>query len=183
MPFLPQSVDPAKLVEVGGEDADTWSLLRPLVYRGSTDTWTVPAGFRTDFASVPRALVWLAPRFGTFTPAAILHDWLCEDGIEQGVHPVDVDGVFRRVMRELGVPVLLRWLMWCGVRWGALETPRRRRGWWRTAPLVLAISVLAAPLVVPPGLVILVALHVYAAVESAAHAVAGTGRPRLTHRT
>ncbi|WP_324278231.1 hypothetical protein [Blastococcus brunescens] len=50
-------------------------------------------------------------------------------------------------MREAGVPVLRRWLMWAGVRWGALTSERRRSGWLMSAPGVLAITLLAAPLV------------------------------------
>ena len=79
--------------------------------------------------------------------------------------PRDADGIFRRSMRELGVPVVRRWMMWTGVRWGALANPRGRRGWVLSAPAVLAVSVLAAPVVVPPGLVILWALWVYGRVE------------------
>ncbi|MCZ2815104.1 DUF1353 domain-containing protein [Modestobacter sp. VKM Ac-2984] len=146
----------------------SWEVLAPLVYRGDRDTFVVPSGFRTDFASVPRVVVWLFPRSGRYTPAAVLHDWLTDVGVPTGVLSArDADGVFRRVMRELGVPPLRRWLMWCGVRWGALANPVRRAGWWLDAPRVLALSVVAAPFVVPPAAVIAVALTVYRAAESA----------------
>ena len=153
-------------ITVRRRDDDTWLVVEPLVYRGREDVFRVPAGFPTDFASVPRVVVWLVPRFGRYTPAAILHDWLVSEGLDAGVVSArDADGIFRRVMRELGVPVVRRWLMWAGVRWGALTDPRRRRGWVLSAPAVLAISVLAAPVVVPPGLLILLALAVYGFVE------------------
>jgi hypothetical protein len=149
-----------------------WEVLRPLVYRGQRDTFVVPAGFRTDFASVPRVVVWLIPRFGRYTLGAVLHDWLVTDGITTGaVSSRDADGLFRRVLREEGVPPVRRWLMWCGVRWGALVTADRRPGWWRDAPRVLALSVLAAPVVVPPALMITAALAVYTVVESAVTAL------------
>jgi uncharacterized protein DUF1353 len=155
-----------------------WEVVEPQVYHGARDTFVVPAGFRTDFASVPRVVVWLIPRFGHYTLAAVLHDWLVTAGIAGGVvSPRDADGLFRRVLRELGVPPLRRWLMWCGVRWGALVNPARRSGWWRDAPRVLVLSVVAAPIVVPPALVITAALTVYAIAESAVVAVVpGTGR-------
>jgi Protein of unknown function (DUF1353) len=147
-------------------DAQTWAVVDPLVYRGNRDRFVVPAGFRTDFATVPRLVVWLVPRFGAYTLAAILHDWLCTEGIRSGaVTSREADGLFRRVMRESGVPVLRRWLMWCGVRWGALVDPLRRSGWPVSAPGVLAISVLAAPLVVPPAVVIAPGLLVFALAE------------------
>ena len=88
---------------------------------GPVARFVVPAGFRTDFASVPRVVTWLVPRFGAYTLAAILHDWLVTEGLRTGVVTSrQADGIFRRVMRESGVPVLRRWLMWAGVRWGAL---------------------------------------------------------------
>ena len=147
-------------------DASFWELVDPLVYRGNRDRFVVPAGFRTDFASVPRLVTWLIPRYGAYTLAAILHDWLADEGIHSGaVTAREADGIFRRVMRESGVPVLRRWIMWAGVRWGALTEPHRREGWLVSAPGVLAITVLAAPLVGPPTVVIAPGLVVYAAAE------------------
>ena len=160
MPFEPGSLTVRRV------DASTWALVDALVYRGRRDRFVVPAGFRTDFATVPRPVTWLVPRFGAYTLAAILHDWLITEGLRTGlVTSRDADGIFRRVMRESGVPVLRRWLMWTGVRWGALTDERRRRGWLISAPGVLVLSVLAAPLVLPPGLAILPALAVYSAAE------------------
>jgi uncharacterized protein DUF1353 len=157
-----------------------WEVLEPLVYHGNRDTFVVPAGFLTDFASVPRVVVWLFPRVGRYTLAAVLHDWLTSVGLQTGViDSRDADGVFRRVMAELQVPPVRRWLMWAGVRWGALVTPLRRPGWLRDAPRVLVLSVLAAPIVVPPALVISVALGVYTAVEAVVTAlVPGADRSR-----
>ena len=147
-------------------DANTWSLVDALVYQGRSDRFVVPAGFRTDFATVPRVVTWLVPRFGAYTLAAILHDWLVTAGIRTGVVSArEADGLFRRVMRESGVPVLRRWMMWAGVRWGALTDERRRSGWLNSAPGVLAISVLAAPLVVPPAVAIVPGLVVYGLAE------------------
>jgi hypothetical protein len=160
MPFLDEDVMVRRL------DAERWVLVRSVVYRGNVDTFTVPEGFVTDFASVPRVAVWLIPRFGRYTPAAILHDWLCGPGVRDGlISSVDADGVFRRVMRELDVPTVQRWLMWAGVRWSALTQPHRRPGWWSTAPAVLPISVAALPLVAPAGIAILFGLALYTLVE------------------
>ena len=156
---------------------DTWSVVEPLTYRGSRDVFVVPAGFRTDFASVPRVVVWLFPRFGRYTLAAVLHDWLVTVGIPTGaVSSRDADGLFRRVMAELGVPPLRRWLMWCGVRWGALLNPARRAGWWRDAPRVLALSVAAAPLVLPASVVVTASLWLYTGVEAVVTRATGEDR-------
>lgn len=93
--------------------ARAWELLEPVVYQGDRQRFTVPAGFRTDFASVPRVFVWLLPRYGVFTRAAILHDHLVRSGV---VGRSDADGLFRRAMRELGVSFVRRWMMWAAVR-------------------------------------------------------------------
>jgi hypothetical protein len=149
-----------------------WEVVEPLAYRGRWDTFVIPAGFLTDFASVPRLVVWLIPRFGRYTMAAVLHDWLVTTGLATGVvSSRDADGLFRRVLRELDVPPVRRWLMWTGVRWGALVSPLRRPGWWLDARRVLALSVLAAPVVVPPAAVVAGALAVYTVVETAVTAV------------
>ncbi|MEU8901663.1 DUF1353 domain-containing protein [Nocardia sp. NPDC048505] len=94
-------------------DAKFWKLTEPVVYQGDSQVFTVPAGFRTDFASVPRALVWLIPRYGAYTRAAILHDYLIHS---DEVSTADADGLFRRALRELGVSLPRRWMMWAAVR-------------------------------------------------------------------
>ncbi|BCK56962.1 DUF1353 domain-containing protein [Nocardia wallacei] len=97
-------------------DAESWCVREPIEYRGDRETFVVPAGFRTDFASVPRALVWLIPRYGAFTKAAILHDYLSRAA---EVSRADADGLFRRALHEQGVSVPQRWMMWAAVRLGS----------------------------------------------------------------
>jgi hypothetical protein len=130
-------------------------LLEALNYQGERDLFKVPAGFVTDFASVPGLFTWLVPRYGRFTKAAILHDFLCDEAKEGRFIRSQADGIFRRVMRELGVGFIRRWVMWAAVRlgsgWGVFQPslwqscsssssrrPRRRSGlprrwlsWWR----------------------------------------------------
>ena len=160
-----------------------WMLLRAMTYEGQRDKFRIPAGYKTDFASVPKILQWFAPSTGPYTQAAVLHDYLCDSLNEWGyvilpnrydVYPLtldgviasrDVDGLFRRVMREEGVPLALRWFMWTGVRWGALFNRRRRPGIGKDMPLVLLWSLLALPIVLPALLVILAGLGIYYAVE------------------
>ena len=174
MPFEPGSLTVRRV------DAERWELVDELVYLGSWERFVVPAGFRTDFATVPRVVTWLVPRFGAYTLAAILHDWLITDGLRaEVVTSRQADGIFRRVMRESGVPVLRRWLMWAGVRWGALAEGHRRAGWLFSAPGVLAVSAAAAPLVLPPALLIAPALVVYAVAERLVGLVAPTRPERL----
>lgn len=149
-----------------------WRTTFPLIYYGERDTFRVPTGYVTDFASVPRMLQWFAPSTGKYTLAAVLHDYLCDSLNNRGylhapnrpagelpeyVTSRDVDGLFRRVMREQGVPVALRWFMWTGVRWGALFNRRRRPGVLRDLPLMLVLSLLALPLVLPATVCIWIA--------------------------
>src|SRR5688500_15722299 len=65
-------------------DDTNWELLMPLTYQGNRDTFVVPVGQRTDFASVPRIFVWFLPRYGKYTKAAILHDYLWRELALQG---------------------------------------------------------------------------------------------------
>lgn len=94
-------------------DKDTWELVDTVEYIADAEHFIVPEGFKTDFATVPQMLTWFIPRYGLYTKSAILHDYLLK---RSDVSAADADGVFRRSMRELGVPFLRRWLMWAAVR-------------------------------------------------------------------
>ena len=149
MPFDP----PAAPIAVARVDDTTWRLLSPITYYGSSEAWSVPSGFLTDFASAPRVTAWLVPRTGAYTAAAVVHDWLCSVAVVEGwISPSDADGVFRRILGEQGVRPVLRWCMWSGVRWGALLNRTRRPGWWHDAPKVILVSLVAAPLLLPAGI-------------------------------
>jgi len=74
---------------------------------------TVPAGFETDYASVPR-LAWpLFPPRGPWSKAAVIHDYLCSNDVCS--RPL-ADAIFREIMRELGVPRWRRAVMYVAVR-------------------------------------------------------------------
>lgn len=100
-----------------------WEVVEPLVYRGNTETFIVPSGFVTDFASVPRLLWNLVPPYGRYTKAAVLHDYFY---ITQAISRKDADGLFLRTMKELGVSRPLRKVMWAAVRLGGRFVWKRR---------------------------------------------------------
>ena len=104
--------------------------MRALTYEGQEQLpFAVYRGMETDFASVPRVFVWLLPRYGAYTKAAMVHDLLWREYACKGrMSYRDADGVFRRALRELEVPFLRRWMMWTAVRWGALVKPGGRQG-------------------------------------------------------
>jgi hypothetical protein len=149
MPFV------TKDIEVRVVDDTTWELLKDVVYKDHDIEYRVPVGYHTDFASVPRATSWLYPRTGSYSAAAIIHDWLITDMLPTGyIDSVHVDRVFRLAMKELGVPIARRWVMWAGVRLGAIGNSRRRAGSLRTLPLVLLVLILSSPVVLPPSLLV-----------------------------
>jgi len=162
------------------EDRDPkfWFLEQELVCQGEQDQFRVERAFRTDFASVPRMFVWFLPRYGRYTRAAILHDSLWDQAKLGAIAWRDADALFRRVMRELGVPLLRRWIMWAAVRWGALAHLGKGSGtgWWRDAPLVLMCTLLALPIVLPPAVLIVAALAVFFVYELIAWLALALGR-------
>lgn len=67
-----------QLEDISHDGRGTWRLLQPLSYQSDVArrVITSPAGFVTDFASVPRVpfAYWIAG--DTAHPAAVIHDWL-----------------------------------------------------------------------------------------------------------
>jgi hypothetical protein len=152
-------------VEVRQDGEETWETLSDLKYQAREETLTAPAGQETDFASVPRLFVWFLPRYGSYTKAAILHDFLCRQRVGDGLSRSDADGIFRQAMRTLDVPYLRRWIMWAAVRLGALTTAEGRKHWLRASWGVFPIALLALPVVLPPAVVIVVALLLFFGIE------------------
>nr|WP_070960936.1 DUF1353 domain-containing protein [Hyphomonas sp. Mor2] len=74
----------------------------------------VPEGYVTDFASIPGALRVFVSPFGRHAKAAVLHDWLYAVGEPKKKRFADI--LFRRAMKELGVPFFSRSFMFLAVR-------------------------------------------------------------------
>jgi len=149
----------------GLQDPKDWVVVKELIYHARLRDFVVEPGMHTDFASVPRAFVWFLPRYGRYTKAAIVHDHLWREEVPRTISRIEADGIFRQAMRELDVPFLRRWMMWGAVRLGALATKDGRHGWWREAPRVLLVAVLALPFLLPPAILVMVALAVFWAIE------------------
>lgn len=120
MPFVEE-----EFIDIRQTGDTTFAVVAPFLYSGKHESFTVPAGQDTDFATVPSGITWLIPRYGRWTKAAILHDYLWRTGV---VTKRDADGIFRRALRELGVPVYKRWLMWTAVRVTSILLHRGLRG-------------------------------------------------------
>ena len=78
---------------------------------------TVPAGFNTDFASVPRIFWVVIPPAGSYSLAAIVHDYLYR-AQPDGWTRKRADHCFKTIMAELGVPWWKRSVMFRAVRIG-----------------------------------------------------------------
>jgi len=89
-------------------------LTRPFVVRTrSGRIIEVPAGFKTDFASVPRLFWRIIPPWGAYSPAAVVHDYLYTTGL---VSRAEADRIFHELMKRLGVSVWMRNSMYWAVR-------------------------------------------------------------------
>lgn len=86
----------------------------------------VPAGFTTDFASVPQIFWNFEPPLGDAGKAAVVHDYLYSTrGLGGRLSRAQADGIFREALRTLGVPAWKRTLLWAAVRLGGAS------GWGR----------------------------------------------------
>jgi len=174
VPFLSQ-------VAIRRVGVNRWQLLEPLCFRDPVTgrTYTAPAGFITDFATVPRITQWAVPRTGMWDEPAVIHDLGCEAVREaweqerenrrredwlQAPLPVrqpwadarGVDQLWRRMLRDGGLDPVSALVLWAAVRWGALGSRYRWAGWWRDLPVLLPITALLLSLVL--ALVLLVAV-------------------------
>jgi hypothetical protein len=110
-----------------GKDDGQWQLISDLIYQSDVAemTFTVPKGFVTNFASVPRIPIVYELAGDTASNAATVHDFL------YSTHPVSramADAVLREASDVTAVPDWRRQLMWAGVRmfgwlyWGTAAT-------------------------------------------------------------
>jgi len=98
-------------------DGTTWVIMRDFGYEvgaeGSGDRIDVAIGFQTDFATVPRPLWIVLPKWGRYGNAAVIHDWLYW---KQDRPRPAVDGIFFEAMGVLGVGAATRHSLYWGVR-------------------------------------------------------------------
>ena len=110
-------------------DGHTWYLRQEFGYdvgtEGSGETIDVPVGFLTDFASIPRPLWWLLPRWGKYGNAAVVHDfcyWMQQYSRRRA------DYIFLEAMRVLGVKKVAQIAIYVSVRlFGAFAWCRNRK--------------------------------------------------------
>lgn len=108
-----------------------WRTTRAITYHvgqlSSGWTITVPAGFETDGASVPRILWCLWPPFGgDYDEGAVLHDFLYRTQF-MCLARVIADAILIEAMQVCGTGAVTRWCIFLGVRAGGWVTYRKYR--------------------------------------------------------
>lgn len=98
-----------------------WEVQEPLRFQYQGATITVPKGFKTDFASVPRILWSVLPPIGTYTESAVLHDFLYYKGKYATVQHEQLtrekaDKIFLAAMLSQDVNKFTAYFMYGGVR-------------------------------------------------------------------
>lgn len=82
----------------------------------------VPAGFKTDLASIPFPLNRFLRRDGPWARAAVVHDYLYKQSVGLSAHNYPglnrslVDAVFKEAMVASGVNGVVAWVFWAFVR-------------------------------------------------------------------
>jgi hypothetical protein len=110
MPFL----TPLRTEQTG---PNRWRLIEPFVYQTKSGAFTtsiaVPAGFETDFATVPRIPVAGLVAGGAGEKAAVVHDWLYHT---KPCSRKETDQMFLDALTEEGEPWWRRYIMYAAVR-------------------------------------------------------------------
>ena len=101
-------------VKLIDEARNRWRVMQPLVFFSALfdHFFSVPAGFVTDFASVPRVPLVYMLAGDTARAAAVVHDYLYTGIVDREV----ADDVFLEAMAASGVPAWRRYPMYWAVR-------------------------------------------------------------------
>lgn len=104
---------------------EQWRLHEALSYYSPRTgrTYTVPAGFTCDFASIPRVPVaYVVFKTGRTHRAGVLHDYLCRHLL---VPRARADDIFHEALRSDGMNWIAAWIMWAAVRVYSITTQGR----------------------------------------------------------
>ena len=99
------------------QDSALLVLLRPFRYVSSAGTITVPVDFITDGASVPRIFWNILSPYGSYFPAALIHDFLYSKASDSyGFTRLQCDQIFKAAMYDIGIGWLKRETIYRAVR-------------------------------------------------------------------
>jgi len=119
-----------KLYTALKDDSDSvWIITEPLIYDSQMlkNTVEIPAGFNTDFASVPRVPIIYSLWGDRAHREATLHDYLYRIDAEPILERALCDKVFREAMAATGKPWYIRHFMYAGVRIGGRGAFMKRK--------------------------------------------------------
>lgn len=116
-----RALEPDELRRARSE-AQLWELLEPLTYQRGNVTITVPVGFTSDFASIPRFAKWYVDDDEPdIVRAAVVHDFiysrrglLASRGLSRG----DADAILKDAMLSSGASETKAFIVWAAVRLG-----------------------------------------------------------------
>jgi hypothetical protein len=98
----------------------SWQIIEPFYFyfdeKDKSNGVVVPAGFITDFASVPRILWSIYPPTGRYSKATVIHDYLYSAGKSMGYDRKFCDKMLLNGMEALDVGFFVRLPMYIGVR-------------------------------------------------------------------
>ena len=134
--------------DASADGRGTWKLLQSCLYQSDVagSTIVVPAGFKTDFASVPRLPVVFLAFGGRASRASVVHDWLYSTYL---LSKELSDKVFLEAMLITGVPIEIAHEMYTGVytfglpHWVAPNSPQ-------IAVITATIQAIKEEAVLPP---------------------------------
>ena len=114
------------IVEFLGENR--WRVNVDFTYADGQTAIVVPAGFETDFASIPQVFHSILSPTGAYGKAAVIHDFLY--ATKFGKDRKLCDAIFLRAMKALRVGWFKRTLIHGAVRrWGWIVWNRRKVAW------------------------------------------------------
>jgi hypothetical protein len=115
------SLDVEKINLNNNDGRGTWRLCKPLVYESDVlkDVIQVPAGFQTDFASVPRIPIIFDILGDRGDLAGVVHDYLYDKQCTINTDRKTADKVLKEALIAQGVTAWMAWVMYLGVRIGA----------------------------------------------------------------
>lgn len=101
-----------KLYETAGVSFyHIWYPPKNLVYKVN-----VPAGFFTDFASVPKCFQHIISPVDKWSMAALFHDYVYSKEFEGNISRKQADDMFYVLMRYYHTNKVTAWVMWAAVR-------------------------------------------------------------------
>ncbi len=105
----------------------SWILTTPLVYECADGIqYIIPAGFVTDFASVPRMPFAFLLTGDTAHRPAVLHDWLLQ---KMPIPRTRADDLFYEAMRSVGMPEWRAGMMYRAVAGQTRAIVERMKSW------------------------------------------------------